>query len=159
MAQNINQMNREQLASLQGLTAQIADEIIARRRSRDFTSLDELAEIPGIGIKRIEQLKQQGLVCLPSKSQDPSKSGAASSPQARTPEAYALVAPPAEPTPLAKVPAPIKPDKQPGEIFQCRSCGRTLPSTERETSQTWAQNICVACFLNIFNAHVILDGG
>lgn len=35
------------------------------------------------------------------------------------------------------------------ETFVCRSCGRTLPAFERETSNHVNQHICNACYSNL----------
>jgi hypothetical protein len=116
MALDINRMTKTELTALKGITDQLADAIIARRRSAAFTSLDELASVPGVDQKLVMQLKTQGAACSSSD------------------------------------------DEESGDTFVCRSCGRDLPASERETSNHFNQHICIACFVNL-NLWTMPTGG
>lgn len=54
---NLNAAGREQLMTLPGISASLADAIIAQRSIRPFRFLEDLKVIKGIGDKRVEALR------------------------------------------------------------------------------------------------------
>jgi competence protein ComEA len=54
---DLNTATEEQLDALPGVGEVTADRIIAYRTAHPFTAVDELLEVPGIGQRRFEQLK------------------------------------------------------------------------------------------------------
>lgn len=55
---NINQASVEQLSSLPGIGPVKAEALVAKRTERGgFTSLEQLTEVKGIGIKTVEKLE------------------------------------------------------------------------------------------------------
>ena len=61
---NINVAGLAELDALPGITPSAACAIVACRTRRPFTDIAELAAIPGIGARRLEQLSQH-LYCAP----------------------------------------------------------------------------------------------
>lgn len=54
---NLNAASREQLMTLPGISASLAEAIIAQRSIRPFRFLEDLKVIKGIGDKRVEALR------------------------------------------------------------------------------------------------------
>lgn len=54
---NINEASIDELASLPGVTRELAKSIIKRRSKQKYVSVDELAELKGVGPKSIEKLR------------------------------------------------------------------------------------------------------
>jgi competence protein ComEA len=55
---SLNSATAEQLDSLPGIGPSLAQQIIAYRQSKGpFTSIDQLADVPGIGAAKLEQLR------------------------------------------------------------------------------------------------------
>jgi len=62
---DINTASKEELMKIKWVGEKIADLIIQERQKRPFSSLDELeTRISGIGPKKLQDIKQQGLACV-----------------------------------------------------------------------------------------------
>jgi competence protein ComEA len=54
---NVNQATAEELQALPGIGSKMAQHILEEREKRPFQSVDDLRRVPGIGPKRLEQLR------------------------------------------------------------------------------------------------------
>lgn len=54
-----------ELEGLPGIGPALAERIIARRRSAPFRSVDELIEVSGIGLKKLQELRPLVAVRMP----------------------------------------------------------------------------------------------
>lgn len=54
---DINRASRHQLMQIPGIGEVMADRIIATRSEKPFTSVEDLRRVPGIGKKKLEQLR------------------------------------------------------------------------------------------------------
>lgn len=132
IARNLNQMSKEELLTIKGISEQTAERIIARRQQAELRSLDELLDVQGMNRRKLNLLKQAGLICaLPATSTAPAVS--------RTSETTTG-------------------EKSTGETFACRSCGRILPVMERETSNYFNPYICNACYSNLAGLSIPTGG-
>lgn len=61
---DINTASRKELQRIIHIGPARADEIIRLRKIRLFTSLDDLSRVTGLGEKRIEDIKDQGIACV-----------------------------------------------------------------------------------------------
>ncbi len=59
---NLNTATREQLMTLPGISAALADAIIAQRVIRPFSFIEDLKVVKGIGDKRVEALREVAYV-------------------------------------------------------------------------------------------------
>ena len=59
---NLNTASKEALIALPGISASLADAIIAQRNIRPFSLLEDLKVIKGIGDKRVEALREVAYV-------------------------------------------------------------------------------------------------
>ena len=64
---NLNIATREELMTLPGISAGLADAIIAQRSVRPFSFLEDLKVIKGIGDKRVEALRGVAYIGEPEK--------------------------------------------------------------------------------------------
>ena len=62
---NVNMADAETLTRIDGIGPTLAERIVAYREEYgDYTSLDELLKVDGIGTKKLEKMKER-LICLP----------------------------------------------------------------------------------------------
>jgi competence protein ComEA len=54
---NLNTATKAELEGLPGIGPALADQIMAYRSSRPFQSVDELDNVPGIGVKRLDAVR------------------------------------------------------------------------------------------------------
>lgn len=59
---NLNAATQEELMTLPGISASLADAIIAQREVRPFSFVEDLKVIKGIGDKRVEALREVAYV-------------------------------------------------------------------------------------------------
>ena len=63
---DINTVSREELISIKGVGPKLAERILAYRdQAGSFTSIDELLEVQGIGVKNLSQFKEHLHVAPP----------------------------------------------------------------------------------------------
>jgi competence ComEA-like helix-hairpin-helix protein len=62
---DFNAASAEDLKGLPGIGPALAERIIARRRSAPFRSVDELIEVSGIGLKKLQELRPLVAVRMP----------------------------------------------------------------------------------------------
>lgn len=63
---HINRSSKEDLMRLAGIGESRANQIVSKRISRPFTSVEDLTRINGISVDIIKKIKDQGLVCIDS---------------------------------------------------------------------------------------------
>lgn len=56
---NLNTASQQELESLPGIGAKLADKIIQERQDKPFSSLEDLQRVPGIGKQKIEKLEDK----------------------------------------------------------------------------------------------------
>lgn len=59
---DLNSASREELMALPGISAGLADAIIAQREQRPFSFIQDLGLVKGIGAKRLEMFMAHGYV-------------------------------------------------------------------------------------------------